>query len=207
MSVQFRFATAEDAPACAAIYRPYVEKTSITFEYIPPDGAEIKRRMQTYTPIFPWIVAEEGTKVIGYAYASPQNTREAYQWNADLAIYLHEEARGRGIGRLLYGCLLELLAMQGYCYAIGIVTHPNPGSEALHKSMGFTTMARWDRAGYKLGEWHGVQWFQKQIEPLPAHPLPPKPVTALDTKAVRELFQRYAGQAQRKQGVAEPDGQ
>ena len=133
MSLYFRHAVLEDAAACAEIYRPYVEKTSITFEYIPPEEAEIARRMECYTPAFPWIVAQIGKTVIGYAYGSPQNTREAYQWNADLAIYLYEEARGKGIGRLLYGCLLDLLTMQGYCRAVGIVTHPNPGSEALHQ--------------------------------------------------------------------------
>ena len=103
--------------------------------------------MDCCTPTFPWIVAQAGEKVIGYAYGSPQNIREAYQWNVDLAIYLHEEARGRGIGRLLYGCLLELLTMQGYYRAIGIVTHPNPGSEALHRAMGFVPVARWGKSG------------------------------------------------------------
>ena len=110
MSLYFRHAVLEDAAACAEINRPYVEK----------------------------IVAPIGNTVIGYAYGSPQNTREAYQWNADLAIYLYEEARGKGIGRLLYGCLLDLLTMQGYCRAVGIVTHPNPGIEALHQAIGFS---------------------------------------------------------------------
>lgn len=55
--------------------------------------------------------------------------------------------------------------MQGYYRAIGIVTHPNPGSEALHRAMGFVPVARWEKAGYKLGKWHDVQWFQKQIAP------------------------------------------
>lgn len=92
----FWHAALKDAEACAEIYRPYVEKTSVTFEYTPPDKTEIARRMDCYTPTFPWIVAQAGEKVIGYAYGSPQNIREAYQWNVDLAIYLHEEARGRG---------------------------------------------------------------------------------------------------------------
>lgn len=196
MLLLFRHAALKDAEACAEIYRPYVEKTSVTFEYTPPDQTEIARRMDCCTPTFPWIVAQAGEKVIGYAYGSPQNIREAYQWNVDLAIYLHEEARGRGIGRLLYGCLLELLTMQGYYRAIGIVTHPNPGSEALHRAMGFVPVARWEKAGYKLGKWHDVQWFQKQIAPCPAHPRPPVPVTQLDAGQVQELFERYAAQVQ-----------
>ena len=196
MPLHFRHGVLEVAASCAEIYRPYVEKTSITFEYIPPEEAEFARRMECYTPAFPWIVAQIGKTVIGYAYGSPQNTREAYQWNADLAIYLYEEARGKGIGRLLYGCLLDLLTMQGYCRAVGIVTHPNPGSEALHQAMGFSSAAFWEKAGYKLGEWHDVQWFQKQIAPFPAHPHPPVPITELDEQRVQELFRQYTVRAQ-----------
>lgn len=86
--------------------------------------------------------------------------------------------------------------MQGYCRAVGIVTHPNPGSEALHQAMGFSSAAFWEKAGYKLGEWHGVQWFQKQIAPFPAHPHPPVPITELDEQRVQELFRQYTVRAQ-----------
>lgn len=55
MPLHFRHAVLEDAASCAEIYRPYVEKTSITFEYIPPEEAEFARRMECYTPAFPWI--------------------------------------------------------------------------------------------------------------------------------------------------------
>lgn len=137
MSLVFRFANAEDALSCAEIYRPYVEKTSITFEYIPPDAGEIARRMKAYMPVFPWIVAEADGQIIGYAYASPQNVRKAYQWNADLTIYLREDTRGKGIGRLLYGCLLDVLVMQGYLKVIGIVTHPNPKARRFTRRWGF----------------------------------------------------------------------
>lgn len=116
MSLYFRHAVLEDAASCAEIYRPYVEKTSITFEYIPPEEAEFARRMECYTPAFPWIVAQIGKTVIGYAYGSPQNTREAYQWNADLAIYLYEEARGKGIIWLFAGSFNDAGILPGSRY-------------------------------------------------------------------------------------------
>ncbi|MCI5809863.1 MAG: N-acetyltransferase family protein [Oscillospiraceae bacterium] len=192
MSLVFRFANAEDALSCAEIYRPYVEKTSITFEYIPPDAGEIARRMKAYMPVFPWIVAEADGQIIGYAYASPQNVRKAYQWNADLTIYLREDTRGKGIGRLLYGCLLDVLVMQGYLKVIGIVTHPNPKSEALHQAMGFSVLAKWENAGYKLGRWYDVQWFAKQIAPVSNHPTSPVPINRLDQDEVKKIFEQYA---------------
>lgn len=58
MLLLFRHAALKDAEACAEIYRPYVEKTSVTFEYTRPDQTEIARRMDCYTPTFPWIVAQ-----------------------------------------------------------------------------------------------------------------------------------------------------
>ncbi len=191
MRIKLRFATEQDAGACAAIYRPYVEKTSVTFEYDPPGREEMARRMAAYGTQFPWIVAESGGQLVGYAYACAHHERAAYQWNADLAVYLREDIRAKGIGRRLYGCPLELLAMQGYCRAIGVVTCPNPASEALHKALGFSTVAVWPHAGYKLGEWHGVQWFTKELAPFTDHPRPPVPVAQLDPQKVRALFEQY----------------
>ncbi len=189
--INFRLATAEDADPCAAIYRPYVENTAVSFEVVAPSPAEIERRISEYTPRFPWIVAQAGGEIIGYTYASSHSPREAYQWNAELAIYLSSNSRGRGLGKILYSCLLELLKLQGYCQALAVVTYPNPASEALHLSLGFEVISRWTNAGYKCRRWNDVQWFRKVLLPAADNPPPPRPVTQLDGDTLSELFKRY----------------
>lgn len=198
MALLFRNASLEDAAACAEIYRPYVEKTAISFEYVPPTTQEMAERMRHYTEKFPWIVAERDGKIIGYGYACAQNVREAYQWNADLSIYLEESCCGKGLGRALYSCLIDLLAAQGYLRVFGIVTKPNEKSEAMHRSLDFTSMAVCQKAGYKLGEWRDVQWYIKEIGPYEESPKPPTPMKKMDAKLVESLFQKYVKTVEEK---------
>ena len=157
--------------------RPYVTDTPITFEIDPPDGDEIGRRIATVTAAFPWLVAEEEGVILGYAYADRFRARAAYRWVAETAVYVAREQVGRGVGRSLYDALLRLLAEQGYVAAIGAVTLPNAASAALHESAGFVRTGTYERVGFKLGGWHDVGLWQRDLAPrmdAPAKPRPPR---------------------------------
>src|SRR6185369_9806501 len=78
MAVLIRLAGKDDAGQIASIYRPYVEESRISFEESAPDVAEIARRMSG--PIHPWLVAEDGGRIVGYASTSPMRDRSAYRW-------------------------------------------------------------------------------------------------------------------------------
>ena len=67
-TVIVRMACLEDAPEILEIYRPYVEKTAITFEYEVPDLEEFRQRMTNILREHPYLVAEEDGEIIGYAY-------------------------------------------------------------------------------------------------------------------------------------------
>lgn len=69
------------------------------------------------------------------------------------------------LGTRLYSAIIELLGLMGYRNLYGIVTDPNPGSFALHKSLGFSETGREHLAGVKFGEWHDVVLFEKLIAP------------------------------------------
>ena len=103
-------------------------------------------------------------------------------------------ARRRGLGRRLYGALMELLTMQGVLTAHALVTSPNPASEALHGSMGFSLTAVQRLAGYKNGAWHDVVWFEKQIAPYDVPPAPVRPVAEIGESA-EKVLQKYFGDA------------
>ena len=65
----------EDAEALLAIYAPYIRETAITFEYEVPSVEEFQNRIRTISEKYPYIVAEEGGKIIGYSYAAPFHVR------------------------------------------------------------------------------------------------------------------------------------
>ena len=160
-----RFATSNDAAACAAIYAPFVDGSVVSFEMEPPTPEEMARRIDKLWPTHPWIVAEAENNVIGYAYGSPYRDREAYQWAVEVTVYLAPEARGQGLGRRLYEVLLNLLSTQGFTKAYGVVTLPNPASAALHEAVGFKPFAVYRDIGFKNGAWHDVGWWQRDLAP------------------------------------------
>jgi phosphinothricin acetyltransferase len=149
-----------DAAACAAIYDPYVRDTAISFEASPPHPAEIAARIERFHQ---WLVAEDSSEVVGFAYGCPHRERAAYRWAADVSVYVAREHHRRGIGRALYGALLPALANRGLHIACAGVTLPNDASVALHESLGFTPVGIYRRIGYKLGSWWDVGWWQLSL--------------------------------------------
>lgn len=159
-----RVATAADAAACAALYAPYVTDSWVSFEIDPPDAAEMAHRIVTYSATHAWLIAEdESGAVLGYAYASPHRTREAYRTSVDAAVYVGEAAKRRGVGKALYAELFARLAGLGYHAAYAGITIPNPASEALHRAVGFTPVGVYREVGWKMGGWRDVGWWQRLL--------------------------------------------
>ncbi len=167
-----RLATAADAEAVAAIYAPYIESTVITFEVTPLTAEQMRARMVQSLERCPWLVAEDAGRVVGYAYAGPHRERAAYQWSADVAIYLDQQVHGRGLGRALYSALFPILVRQGYINAYAGITLPNPKSVGLHEALGFAPVGIYRNVGFKMGRWLDVGWWQLQLQPLPDQPQP-----------------------------------
>ena len=137
-----RIAKASDAGPIAAIYRPYVETTAISFEEAPPSAEEIEAKIARVGSIFPFIVFEEGGEVLGYAYATRYRDRAAYRWSLEDSVYVRGDSVGRGIGRALLGALVGLLRELGYVKIYAVITPPNPPSVRLHESFGFESLGR-----------------------------------------------------------------
>ena len=164
-----------DAQAIARIYRPAIESTIASFEAVPPDAAEIARRIRNTLTRTPWLVAEQvDAGVIGYAYAGPHHERAGYRWSVDVSAYVHPEHQGRGIGRRLYEELIPTLRRQGFVNVYAGIALPNAASVALHEAIGMRRIGVYERVGYKFGAWHDVAWFGMRIAD-PAEP-PPEPV-------------------------------
>jgi phosphinothricin acetyltransferase len=168
-----RLATAADAAQVQAIYAPVVRDTPISFEAEPPGVDEMRRRIVTNLEHErPWLVAELDGMVAGYVYASQHRERAAYRWCADVSVYVHESARRRSVGRALYTSLFAVLALQGFHNLYAGATLPNPASVALHESLGFRPVGVYHSTGYKLGAWHDVIWWERELGARPVDPLP-----------------------------------
>lgn len=159
-----RPATTADVAAILDIYRPYILTTAYTFEYEVPSLEDFTNRFETITAEFPWLVWEENGAVLGYAYGDRAFIRAAYQWDADLSIYLRQDALGKGIGKALYGVVEEILRRQGYFVGYGIVTTANEGSCAFHEALGYRKAAVFHDCGFKFGQWYGTVWYEKRLQ-------------------------------------------
>jgi phosphinothricin acetyltransferase len=102
--------------------------------------------------------------------ASKHRARPAYQWSVDVTAHVREDARGAGVGKRLYQVLFQELAALGYFQAFAGIALPNDASVALHESMGFGHIGVYRRVGFRLGAWHDVGWWQKELR-QPAEPV------------------------------------
>lgn len=161
---------AADAPAIAAIYAHYVGQSVATFEEVAPDAAEMGRRIAATATTYPWLVAEADGMILGYAYGRSYHVRAAYRWTCETSIYLAHDRRGRGLGRQLYGALLERLSARGFVSAIACITMPNPESTVFHEQLGFKAVGMMPGIGFKFGAWRDVGYWQLALGP---HPVPP----------------------------------
>lgn len=170
-----RPATEKDIPEILAIYAPYVEHSTATFEYDVPCLRSFTQRFLDITAQYPWLVWEEDGKLLGYAYASAPYSRAAFSWCAEPSIYLRPEARGRAIGRQLYTVLEEILARQGYQVLYALITSENTESVIFHQKMGYERKVLFSDCGFKFNRWLGLIWMEKRIKIVHSPSEFPKP--------------------------------
>ena len=178
--MEIRLATVDDAEAILAIYAPYVRNTAITFEYDVPEIGAFRARIEATLKNYPYLVAEESGRMVGYAYAGPFGKRAAYQHSAELSIYLDESCRRQGTGRLLYQELEKrLLAQNVFSVYAGVAASDRAddafvtdASIRFHEKMGYTKIGEYHLCGYKFGRWYNVAWFEKALGTRPENPAP-----------------------------------
>jgi L-amino acid N-acyltransferase YncA len=150
-----RPATADDVAGIAEIYVDAVLNGTATWEIDPPDLAEMARRREAILAAgYPYLVAEEGGRVAGYAYANSYRPRAAYRFTVENSIYVANDAKGRGIGKALMAALVNECAARGFRQMVAVIgDSANAASIALHRSAGFTMIGTAPAVGFKFGRW------------------------------------------------------
>lgn len=189
-NVHIRAAVPGDAPELLRIYAPYVEQTAITFEYDVPSPGEFVRRISHTLNRYPYLVAERSGILLGYCYAFPFHERAAYDWAAEMTIYLAQDARGLGIGTALYRLMEQILQKMNITNLEACIAYSEKEDETLtndstrfHDALGYRMVGRFSQCGYKFGHWYDMIWMEKIIG---RHRSPMPPV--LGFNEVRDFF-------------------
>jgi L-amino acid N-acyltransferase YncA len=152
--------------AVAEIINQHIATGWAHFGDRPQSAAEWVADWEAYQERYPWLVAEQDGAIAGLAYGKTFNGRAAYDWTAEVSIYLRDGLQGQGIGSLLYGQLIPALDAQGYRCLVAGITTPNDGSVRLHEKFGFVYLGTLERVGYKMGAWRDVGSWQRLVGPM-----------------------------------------
>ncbi|HET6828119.1 MAG TPA: GNAT family N-acetyltransferase [Ramlibacter sp.] len=155
----------EDIPAITAIYAHHVLNGTGTFETTPPTEAEMAaRRADVLGKGLPYLVAEEDGRLLGFAYCQWFKPRPAYRFSAEDSIYMHPDARGKGLGKLLLSQLAAQAEASGIRKLIAVIgDSANAGSIGVHKAQGFSQVGIFKSCGWKFGRWLDIVLMEKFI--------------------------------------------
>jgi len=163
-----RNATIEDAEAILKIYSYYIENTAITMEYIVPTVEQFENRIRKTLENYPYLVAEQDGKIVGYAYAGKFHERAAFFRSAEVSIYLDREVHKSGLGRKLYEKLESKLKELGMLNVYASIAYTdnedeylNNNSTHFHEHMGYKQVARFNLCAYKFNRWYDLIWMEK----------------------------------------------
>ena len=163
--VLLRPCTPADLDAVRDIYAHAVAQGTGTFELEVPAADEMARRHRdVLSKGLPWLVAEQDSQLLGYAYATPFRPRPAYRFSVEDSIYLHPAAQGRGVGRLLLAELVSRCQAAGARQMLAVIgDSANQASIGLHRALGFEPSGTLQSVGWKFGRWLDVVLMQRPL--------------------------------------------
>jgi phosphinothricin acetyltransferase len=154
-----------DAAVLATIYAHHVLHGTASYETVPPDAAEMERRIaRVVSAGWPWLIAgDDRGVVLGYAYATQFRDRAAYRFVCEDSIYIRHDCCGQGLGKALLAALIEACEAAGFRQMIAVIGGAEPASEALHASLGFSGAGRLRSIGRKHGRWLDTLYMQRVL--------------------------------------------
>jgi phosphinothricin acetyltransferase len=154
-----------DLPGITRIYDQAVREGTASFELTAPDLAEMTRRYETLIAGgYPYLVADAGGAIAGYAYAGVYRARPAYRWTVEDSVYVDTATHRRGFGRALLGRLIAESEARGFRQMIAVIgDSANVSSIELHRAMGFRMVGTFDNVGFKFGRWLDSVLMQRPL--------------------------------------------
>lgn len=164
-ALTIREAAPADVPAIAALYADEVRDRVNTYEYDPPEAAEMLARMQAIVAAgYPYLVAETGGEFAGYAYAGSFRARAAYRTTVENSVYVVAGMQGRGIGAALLQALIDDCAARGFRQMVSVIGDPgNAASIRLHERLGFVHIGTFPSIAFKQDRWLDTVFMQRAL--------------------------------------------
>jgi L-amino acid N-acyltransferase YncA len=150
---------ASDWPDVVRIYAEGIATRAATFETEPPDfdafdaGHHPEHRL----------VAVENGHIVGWVALAPTSSRACYAGVVESSVYVAESARGRGIGRVLMEALVASAAAGGIWTIQAGMFPENTASLALHESLGFRLVGRFERIAQLDGVWRDTVMLELRL--------------------------------------------
>lgn len=168
-AVLIRDVTEADAEAVAALYAHHVLHGTASYEVEPPNEVETLAKIRRIAAAdWPFLVAEMGGEVAGYAYVTQLRDRPAYRYTCENSIYVRHDCTGQWVGRALLEALLEASARFGFRQIVAVIGGAEPSSIALHSRCGFEEAGRLRQVGFKFGRWLDTVYMQRGLSDRPA---------------------------------------
>lgn len=101
-------------------------------------------------------------RLLGWAALSPVSGRCVYSGVAEVSVYVSEDARGRGVGRILLAALIQASERQGIWTLQAGIFPENQASVRLHRALGFREVGRRERVGQLDGAWRDVLFLERR---------------------------------------------
>ena len=156
MNITIRESFDTDIEAIAPIYAHSVAAETASWEYEAPSVEEFARRRhhEVIAKGFPYLVAVNAGRVLGYAYASNYRARMGYRFVVEDSVYVHRDFQGQGVGTQLLDALIKACEARGYRQMIAVIgDSKNVGSIKLHERCGFQMVGTFKSIGFKFGRW------------------------------------------------------
>lgn len=164
--MQIRDAVPGDVQAITDIFNYEVAHSAAIFDVEPFELVERQAWFAQFGREQPCLVcvdAEDGDRVLGFAYYTALRAKAAYAFSKELTVYIHHDARRRGIGSALYTKLIERARLQGVHVLVAVLGGDNPGSVALHEKFGFVRAGHLREVGRKFDQWVDTHYFTKLL--------------------------------------------
>ena len=165
VGLNVRDVTADDVAAVTEIYAHHVVHGTGTFELVPPSEREMADRVELIRDAaLPYLVAEDASGVVGFAYAGPYRPRPAYAHTVEDSVYLRPQATGRGAGTALLTALIARCEQWGARQMIAVIgDSANHASVRLHDKCGFAMVGTFRSVGWKHDRWLDTVLMQRRL--------------------------------------------
>ncbi|OKK16172.1 phosphinothricin acetyltransferase [Streptomyces sp. CB00455] len=149
----------EHAEQVLGIYQAGIAEGDATFETQAPDWAAFDKAK---LPDHRFVAVGDDGRVVGWVAASAVSDRCAYAGVIEHSVYVHPDARGRGVARALLDALISSTEAAGTWTIQSGIFPENTASLTVHVRAGFRVIGTRERIGRHHGVWRDVVLLERR---------------------------------------------